>query len=84
MVIVLSWDVFLVKKTASHLGHRLFCILLSLIKYMITDHDSVTAVVTSEVCQISHIGYTGDGFFRCLDAACVDLAGFVYVFIKCL
>ena len=45
---------------------------------MITDHDSVTAVVTSEVCQISHIGYAGDGFFRCLDTACVDLAGFVY------
>ena len=59
MVIVLSVDVFVVKKTASPLGHRLFCCnFVILIEYMITDHDSVTAVVTSEVCQISHIGYS--------------------------
>ena len=49
-----------------------------LVEDVVTDDQSVTAVVTSEVCQISHIGYAGDGFFRCLDAACVDLAGFVY------
>ena len=49
-----------------------------LVEDVVTDDQSVTAVVTSEVCQISHIGYAGDGFFRCLDTACVDIAGFVY------
>ena len=30
-----------------------------LIKYMVADYQSVTAVVSTEVCQITHIGYTG-------------------------
>ena len=49
-----------------------------LVEDVVTDDQSVTAVVTSEVGHVSYIGDTGDGFLGCLNTACGDPAGFVY------
>ena len=63
-------------------GYRLCCMRCSfvchLVEDVVTDDQSVTAVVTSEVGHVSYIGDTGDGFLGCLNTACGDPAGFVY------
>ncbi len=63
-------------------GYRLCCMRCSfvchLVEDVITDDQSVTAIVTSEVGHVSYIGDAGDGFLGCLNTACGDLAGFVY------
>ena len=63
-------------------GYRLCCMRCSfvchLVEDVVTDDQSVTAIVTSEVGHVSYIGDTGDGFLGCLNTACGDPAGFVY------
>ena len=44
-----------------------FPIQFSLIKYVITDHKTIPAVVAAEVCAIAYIGCTGKCILRCLD-----------------
>ena len=47
-------------------GYRLCCMRCSfvchLVEDVVTDDQSVTAIVTSEVGHVSYIGDTGDGF----------------------